>query len=51
MARFQDEFASVPEVMLCEVGHHHAGRSKNTCQNSVQIARMPCATFRTVPFQ
>jgi hypothetical protein len=51
MARFQDAFASVPELMLCGVGHHHAGRSKSTCQNSVQIARMPCATFSncTIP--
>jgi hypothetical protein len=28
-----------------------AGRCKSTCMNSMQTGIMPCATFRTVPFQ
>jgi hypothetical protein len=31
--------------------HSETGSGKSTCMNSMQTGIMPCATFRTVPFQ
>jgi hypothetical protein len=33
------------------LGPSRTGRCKSTCMNSMQTGIMPCATFRTVPFQ
>jgi hypothetical protein len=37
-------------LRYCSLGIH-PGSCKSTCMNSMQTGIMPCATFRTVPFQ
>jgi hypothetical protein len=45
------QYESTEDLMPCLQWRRHEKRCNSTCMNAMQTGIMPCATFRTVPFQ